>query len=128
MNEKATTSEQLRYKKYRTRAFVMVVLAVLGVMFCFNKKQGGEIGALQSHLAFLGDTLAAADSTLDGLRGLATSQQHVISELEDTLHQSRQVIVEQADSLDSLSESLAHAERVMEDTVTKLITELGGIG
>lgn len=128
MNDKpATTEQKLRYKKYRVRAFVMIVLAVLAAMFCFNQKQGDEIGSLESHLAALGDSLAMADSSLSEARGLATSQQRVIEELEDTLYQTRQVVVEQVDSIKGLNETLARTLREAEDTVTKLvevITEL----
>jgi len=117
MVEKATTSEQLRYKKYRTRAFVMIVLAVLAVMFCFQDRKAGD---LESHLAALGDTLTATEDELSLARGLATSQQRIIEELEDTLFQTRQVVVEQVDSISGLNETLARTLREAEDTVTKL--------
>lgn len=112
------SNDESRYKKYRLRAFVMIVLAVLAVMFCFQQRQAGD---LESHLAALGDTLATTVTERDEARGLATSQQQIIEELEDTLYQTRQVVVEQVDSIKGLNETLATTLREAEDTVTKLV-------
>jgi len=118
-NQKSPTAAESRYKRYRLRAFVAIVLAAMAVALCMSMEEAGD---LSTDLGDANQQVTSLTEERDEARGLATSQQQIIEELEDTVRTVRQVLIETVDTLESTQTRLAQVEEQMVDTITKLNT------